>query len=699
MTSADAQPRRARPSLPVRLLHLAAVSAVVLAAPLLLPVGEHPAFFAAFGAGGRDAWALALLVLVAPPVAAWVPGVVAHLVNRQAGWIVHLLALAVFGALGGLVLAAALDAGAALAWLLALATAAAVPAAYAAVRPLRLGLTVLAPLPLLVLALFVLDTPAGALARGDGNPAAADVTPKKDIPVVMVEFDEFPLYSLQTPSGALDATRFPQFARLARESTWYPRYTPVFDETTRLSSSILTGRRWLAHGKPWYGDYPKNLYKLLGRHYRLLRSEEATDFCSPRLCARRLRPEGLRLRVRHLLHGTTQAYLRRLAPPSVEQGMAPEDPALRPLVPRRRNRRRQVLDNLIGNGRIERWDEWVSSIDNRRGGALYFKHSLMPHTPWRYLPDGRTYRRDPRTEPIPGFGGDQGASDPWLMRTEQQRHLLQTRLADRMLGFLLDRLHRRGVWDKALVIITADHGQAFGVPGANRHVADARTWPQLATAPLFIHYPGQDHGRVSPKRVRTYDFVPTIADVVGAKIPWRVRGTSILHQDGKVPQHTLAVETRPGGKIVAPMSRWAASLRRDRRRQARLFGTGSRSLYDIGPRRDLLGRRVSSLHVRRQGRLRTPLFDKTFYPDVDLRSVFVPANVAGRIDGGSLPRGRTVVVALNGRIAATGKTARLPRDPHAYYTVIVDPARFRQGHNDVQIYLLQGGALLPLGGT
>src|SRR4051794_7238486 len=358
-TLADARPRRARPSLPVRLLHLAALSAAVVAAPLLLPMGDHPAFFAAFGAGGRDIWIVAVLVLVVPPVVLWIPGVVAHLIDRRAGWIAHLVALGVLGGIGGLLLAGALDTGTALAWLLGLAGAIAVPALYAAVRPLRLVATVLAPVPLLVLALFVLDTPAGALARGDGNPAGADVTPKRDIPVVMVEFDEFPLYSLQTPSGALDATRFPQFARLARESTWYPRYTPVFDETTRLSASILTGRRWLAKGKRWYGDYPRNLYKLLGRHYRLLRSEEATDFCSPRLCARRLRPEGLRPRVRHLLHGAAHAYLRRVAPPSVEQGMPREAPAPPPLGARRRNRRQQVLDNLIGNGRIERWDEWV----------------------------------------------------------------------------------------------------------------------------------------------------------------------------------------------------------------------------------------------------------------------------------------------------------------------------------------------------
>ena len=700
ITRAAAHPRRAEPSLPVRLLHLAALSAGAVALPVLDLLGDHPAFLAAFGARGRDAWFTALLLLLVPPLVLWAAGVVGHLVDRRLGWALHLFAVAFFGALFGLLLAERLGLGSGASVALAALVALAGVALYARVRPLRLLATVAAPVPLLVLGWFVLATPGGAFARGDGNPAGADVSPQRDIPVVMVEFDEFPLYSIQRPDGSIDARRFPNFARLARTSTWYPHYTPVYDETTRLSASILTGSKWKAKGKPWYGDYPRNLYKLLGRHFRLVRSEEATDFCSPRLCPRRMRPESGPVRVRHLLHGAGHAYLRKLAPPGRERTMAPSDPSLRPLVAKRKNRRQQVLDNLIGEGRITRWDSWVQAVGDRRGGALYFKHSLMPHTPWKYLPDGRAYRRDPRAEPIPGFGGDAAASDPWLMLTEQQRHLLQTRLADRMLGYLLDRIDREtSVGRKALVIITADHGQAFFAPGRDRHVADEETWPQLATAPLFIRYPGQKRGRVDRRRVRTWDFVPTIADVVGVRIPWKVRGVSILDQRGQVDQDTVTVSRREGPPIVAPLRRWAAELARQRRAQARRFGTGARSLYDVGPRRALLGRRVSTLRVGRPGRLRTPLFDKTFYADVRPRSPFIPANVAGRIDGGSLPRGLPVVVAVNGRIAQTGRTARLPRDARAYYTMMVDPRRFRRGRNEVRIYLLRGGLLIPIGGT
>jgi len=50
-------------------------------------------------------------------------------------------------------------------------------------------------------------------------------------------------------------------------------------------------------------------------------------------------------------------------------------------------------------------------------------------------------------------------------------------------------------------------------------------------------------------------------------------------------------------------------------------------------------------------------------------------------------------------IAATGETVRLRHDRRAYYTMMVDPRRFRDGRNSVKVYLLQGGALVPLGGT
>ena len=46
--------------------------------------------------------------------------------------------------------------------------------------------------------------------------------------------------------------------------------------------------------------------------------------------------------------------------------------------------------------------------------------------------------------------------------------------------------------------------------------------------PLFIKLPGQRRGRIISRPVRTIDLLPTIADVLGIRIPWHVDGRSLL---------------------------------------------------------------------------------------------------------------------------------------------------------------------------
>src|SRR3712207_8878074 len=40
----------------------------------------------------------------------------------------------------------------------------------------------------------------------------------------------------------------------------------------------------------------------------------------------------------------------------------------------------------------------------------------------------------------------------------KQRLLLQSTYTDRLIGQLLDRLRATGLWDRALLVVTADHG-------------------------------------------------------------------------------------------------------------------------------------------------------------------------------------------------------------------------------------------------
>jgi arylsulfatase A-like enzyme len=64
---------------------------------------------------------------------------------------------------------------------------------------------------------------------------------------------------------------------------------------------------------------------------------------------------------------------------------------------------------------------------------------------------------------------------------------------DAALGALFVGLARRGLLDDALVIVTADHGEAFGEHGLVEHSKDVREC--LLRVPFVVKHPGQRAGR------------------------------------------------------------------------------------------------------------------------------------------------------------------------------------------------------------
>ncbi|RZJ02270.1 MAG: hypothetical protein EOP39_22870, partial [Rubrivivax sp.] len=97
--------------------------------------------------------------------------------------------------------------------------------------------------------------------------------------------------------------------------------------------------------------------------------------------------------------------------------------------------------------------------------------------------------------------------------------------ADEALGRFLDELERQGRLDKALIVVTSDHGESFergymGHAGELLHEAVIRV-------PLVIKLPGQREARLISTPVSLADVAPTIADVVGAGALGAVDGRSL----------------------------------------------------------------------------------------------------------------------------------------------------------------------------
>jgi arylsulfatase A-like enzyme len=90
---------------------------------------------------------------------------------------------------------------------------------------------------------------------------------------------------------------------------------------------------------------------------------------------------------------------------------------------------------------------------------------------------------------------------------------------DREVGFLRRTLEQAGLWDRMLVIVTADHGEGLREHGWIGHMKQVHQ--EAAQVPLIVHYPagqGRRGARVA-EVVSLLDLAPTIADALGVGVP------------------------------------------------------------------------------------------------------------------------------------------------------------------------------------
>ncbi len=600
-------------------LHLLVLWAFAVAQPLFDLLGKNGEFFAARGSTRWDVVLFAVVLLLVPP--AILTGVEA-LTPRRARGAVHALFI---GSLVALFVLQAIRGAGGTGWLLvaiAAALGAAAAVTYTRFAGARLILTVLAPAPLLFLGLFLLHSDASRLTFAGTDKALAAGAHAK-APVVLVAFDELPVNSLRDSQGRIDAVRFPHFAALAAGSTWFANTSTVAEGTTHAVPAILTGRFPRANEFPVYTDHRQNLFTLLGGAADLHVVDQETHLCPPKLCPGLEGSFGGRMR--GLTEDTGVVYLRQLLPDDLTGGIP-----------------------SIANG----WDNFLRDASKhddpgaippafRRSlrpsprPALWYVHFMLPHSPWRYLPSGRRYS----IRQAPGWGGDevwnanQAAVDQYW-----QRHMLQLGYADRVLGMLMARLKETGLYGRALVVVTADHGISFRA-GEKRRPLSEGNLEDIAYVPLFVKLPHQSNGRVERAPARTVDIVPTIADALGVRTPWHVDGRSVL---GGSPAERDVVLIKDGGRrFVVPTAELQARRERALRRQLRLFGSGEplSTLYAVGPGREHMNHSIEGRPLEAQ------------LDAIDLSGD--PVQVSGRVPDAT----RAVAVVVGGKVVAVAPAA------------------------------------------
>ncbi len=90
----------------------------------------------------------------------------------------------------------------------------------------------------------------------------------------------------------------------------------------------------------------------------------------------------------------------------------------------------------------------------------------------------------------------------------------QLRFIDERIGRFLDKLRRRGLYEKSLIVLTADHGDGFMEHGLISH--STMPYDELVRVPLLVKLPeGRHAGRQVAGQVRLIDVLPTLLELAG----------------------------------------------------------------------------------------------------------------------------------------------------------------------------------------
>jgi Sulfatase len=463
---------------------------------------------------------------------------------------------------------------------------------------------------------------------------------------------------------------------------------------------MLTGRWPSQPLAAHYRNYPYNLFSLLGESYQLNVHESATRLCPPRDCGgaddgSAAADEGGGLagalgRSGELLGELVSPSDRRQEPSAdIEQQVA--EPAT------------DAAGRKVS--RPAGFPEFLDGLRPSDTPTLHYIHLVIPHRPWRWLPEGLRYRSPTGTLGVPRPGA-QWEDEPTWIELGRQRHWLQLAFADRLLGETLTTMRERGLLDQAVVVVTADHGISFA-PGTAARIIGHGNDPWIMWVPLFIKEPGQRTAKVDDRNWEHVDLLPTLADYAGVRLPWPVDGRSALRGEPRTETAKHFVVVRERGRArrltVDGPSNLAAALEGGRlpphpEVRPQLGAEPGRGLARLGPRADLVGRPLGDLQVTDGGPTLT-VEGLGAFRDVRPDRGQVPAYVQGTVPAGMAP-GTLLALAVNGRVQTVARVAPEGSAGTLRFAGMLPDWSFVAGANRLEVLAVEGGGLrrLPLQG-
>ncbi|PYR16935.1 MAG: hypothetical protein DMF94_26095 [Acidobacteria bacterium] len=240
------------------------------------------------------------------------------------------------------------------------------------------------------------------------------------------------------------------------------------------------------------------------------------------------------------------------------------------------------------------WAAWDTFLDRRGFGNLIDDHALPCATllsSWgvedRCMVDGmlQFIEREPARpfflmawsqqthhpyEPTPGVPLLGFVRETVTDQYDLERYLNVLHETDRHLGRLFDAIRRAGLDQDTLVVVTGDHGQAFGDPH-DSYMQGRTVYEEDVKVPLLIWYPRLYQSATRASTIGGHvDVAPTIADLAGVPAASDWQGRSLFD-----PEHA------PRAYFYVAEDHFALGMREGNWKYIVDLRAGTEELYDL----------------------------------------------------------------------------------------------------------------------
>ncbi len=211
---------------------------------------------------------------------------------------------------------------------------------------------------------------------------------------------------------------------------------------------------------------------------------------------------------------------------------------------------------------VDRALAWIDANDDRP--FFFMLHLFDPH---RHF-DAPEPFRGKFTEAYRDRYGDTLATLESRLEAERQSDLEfhvaaydeEIAYTDDQVGRFVDGLRDRGIWDEALVVMTADHGESLHDHDERGH--GGTLYNELIRVPLVV-WGAAPTGARERAPVSLVDFTPTALQWAGAPSPPGLPGVSLLGPLAGMepfPERLIAAEIEVNGSDVQAVIRWPYKL-------------------------------------------------------------------------------------------------------------------------------------------